>query len=61
MACSTCATRFIREEEIAAGPHRFCDKIKFGATASTASPTRRCPTTKDGSFCALAGRSNEQK
>src|ERR1700677_1462227 len=25
------AIRYIPEEEIAAGPHRFCDKIKFGA------------------------------
>jgi uncharacterized alpha-E superfamily protein len=25
------ASRYIPEEEIAAGPHRFCDKIKFGA------------------------------
>ena len=25
------ASRFNAEEEIAAGPHRFCDKIKFGA------------------------------
>ena len=25
------ASRFNPEEEIAAGPHRFCDKIKFGA------------------------------
>ena len=24
------ASRFIPQEEIAAGPHRFCDKIKFG-------------------------------
>jgi uncharacterized alpha-E superfamily protein len=24
-------SRFIPQEEIAAGPHRFCDKIKFGA------------------------------
>ncbi len=25
------ASRYVPEEEIAAGPHRFCDKIKFGA------------------------------
>ena len=54
-------TRFNPQDEIAAGPHRFCDKIKFGATAFTASPTPRCRTTKAGSFCASAGRSSARR
>ena len=30
-ASTTWSTASIREEEIAAGPHRFCDEIKFGS------------------------------
>ncbi len=48
--------RFDAADEIAAGPHRFCDAVKFGCHRFHGVTTPRCRTMKAGNSCESAGR-----